>query len=74
MAKQNTVGIKDRLKIAMADSEIDALLKEGASYEFASAETRDAWQKSAEKRRGELQKAAEAKKIRKTAQQTPAAK
>lgn len=73
MAK-NTVGIRNRLKIAMSETEISSLLKEGESYEFASEETRENWQKTAEKRRGELQKAAEAKKIRKQAQQTPAAK
>lgn len=46
--------LADRIAKAESLPEIDALLQEGRSYEFASRRSENKWRKAAKKRRAEL--------------------
>jgi hypothetical protein len=62
MSKSTAFGLKDRLRNANSDKEIDALLNEGQTYLTASDETRRDWLRLAENRKVFLAQQAEAKK------------
>jgi len=43
--------LKERLRAAETEREIEELLREGGGYEFAGRRTRNAWRNAAQKRR-----------------------
>ena len=42
-----TTGIRERLKVAKTQKEIDSLLNEGMKFEFASKKTKRSWVRTA---------------------------
>lgn len=48
--------LRDKIKIASTEAEIDTLLGQGKAYLYASAKTRRRWSEAAQKRRAELVK------------------
>lgn len=53
------VGLREKIRVATSDEEIDTLLKEGESFKYASARSERAWRLTAERRRAELKRDAE---------------
>lgn len=51
------IGLRQRILAASTVSQIEALLAEGKTFNFASGKTRRAWVNAAKRRTGELQKA-----------------
>jgi hypothetical protein len=48
------IGLKERIEQADSNEEIDKLLCEGVTFEFASTKTRRSWAIAANKRRAQL--------------------
>lgn len=68
------MGLREQIKNAKSDSEINTLLQSGQKYEFASARTKSAWKSTAKFRLAELssldpaqtpEKSVESKKVSK---------
>lgn len=43
------MGLREQIKSAKTESEIDSLLQTGAKYQYASASTRSSWKSTARK-------------------------
>jgi len=51
----NTIGLKQRIKLAQTPEEIHALLDEGSGFKYASDHTIRQWRRIAKKRMAELE-------------------
>ena len=73
MKSKNAVGLKEQIKKAKSETEINKLLAEGKTYDEASIQTKSAWKNAAKKRINELtpQPKAEVKPVEVVAETSP---